>query len=87
MVHTLRKERGIVAVRAFRVTVDAETCDGCGVCIFYCKPAVFAQSRSLNRRGFYPAAVVRAEACNDCRLCEVACPQLSIEVTPQEGAA
>jgi 2-oxoglutarate ferredoxin oxidoreductase subunit delta len=76
----------VAAKGTFRVVIDGECCDGCGVCIFYCKPVVIELSRTLNRRGFYPAVAVRHEGCTNCQLCEVACPQLSIAVVPGGGA-
>ena len=72
------------AAKRYRVFVDDATCDGCGVCVFFCKPEVFAMSRDLNPRGVYPAEVVKQDACNNCRLCELGCPQLSIFVRPDE---
>ena len=66
--------------RSFRVYVDHGVCDGCGVCVFYCKPAVFEISGELNSRGVFPALVALGEACTDCGLCEAACPQLAIAV-------
>ncbi len=72
---------------AYRVLVDSETCDGCGICIFFCKPVVFETATRLNRRGFYPASPVRSEACNDCRLCMLGCPQLAVAVEPLGGDA
>ena len=68
-----RKEK-----KVFDVYVDADVCDGCGICVFYCKPVVFEMSQAISRRGVYPALAIQAEACNNCRLCELACPQLAI---------
>jgi len=73
------------SAKRYQVHVDDETCDGCGVCIFFCKPDVFELSRDLNPRGFFLAEVVKADACNNCRLCELGCPQLSIYIEPDEG--
>jgi len=70
--------------RAFRVHVDADVCDGCGICIFYCKPEVFSLSQELSRRGVYPALPVAQTACNNCGLCDKACPQLAIWIVEQK---
>jgi 2-oxoglutarate ferredoxin oxidoreductase subunit delta len=66
--------------RSFWVGVDEDLCDGCGICLFFCKPAVFETSETLNRRGFTPALALRPAACTGCMLCERACPQLAVVV-------
>jgi 2-oxoglutarate ferredoxin oxidoreductase subunit delta len=73
------------ASRSYAVWVDDKTCDGCGICIFFCKPIVFELSQAISTRGVFPAQVLRAEGCTGCRLCELGCPQLAILV--QAGAA
>ena len=71
--------------RAFEVAVDAAVCDGCGICIFFCKPVVFRLSEALSRRGVYPAEPINAPGCTGCGLCEPACPQLAITVVALTG--
>ena len=71
--------------RHFQVSVDVDVCDGCGICIFFCKPEVFQLSTELSRRGVYPAIPVDNDGCNNCRLCELACPQLAIAVEAVAG--
>jgi 2-oxoglutarate ferredoxin oxidoreductase subunit delta len=71
--------------RVFAVHVDEEVCDGCGICIFYCKPDVFELSPELHPRGVFPALPLRSEACNNCRLCELGCPQLAICIREKGG--
>lgn len=66
--------------RSYQVYVDDDVCDGCGICVFFCKPNVFTMSHELSQRGFFPAVPVRDEDCNNCRLCELGCPQLAIYV-------
>jgi len=70
--------------RSFQVFVDDDVCDGCGICVFFCKPSVFDISVELSRRGFFPALSVREEECNNCRLCELGCPQLAIDIEERE---
>ena len=74
----MTRPRSEQASSLYRVHVDGALCDGCGVCIFYCKPRVFALSRALNSRGFFVARPEQDEACTGCRLCELGCPQLAI---------
>jgi 2-oxoglutarate ferredoxin oxidoreductase subunit delta len=64
----------------YQVSVDTAVCDGCAICIFFCKPVVFEMSRELSSRGVFFAQALRPEECNNCRLCELACPQLAIAV-------
>jgi len=73
------------ARRSYSVFVDDDVCDGCGVCVFFCKPGVFSISRELSRRGFFPAEVLQEEECNNCRLCELGCPQLAIYVEERQS--
>jgi 2-oxoglutarate ferredoxin oxidoreductase subunit delta len=70
--------------RSYQVYVDDDVCDGCGICVFFCKPDVFDMSTVLSRRGFFPAMPTRSEACNNCRLCELGCPQLAIAIEERD---
>jgi 2-oxoglutarate ferredoxin oxidoreductase subunit delta len=72
--------------RSYQVSVDDAVCDGCGICVFFCKPGVFEMSHDLIPRGVFPALPLHSEACNNCRLCELGCPQLAIVVTLGEEA-
>ena len=72
--------------KSYRVSVDDSVCDGCGICVFFCKPMVFEMSHQLIQRGVFPALPLHSEACNNCRLCELACPQLAIVVTLEEAS-
>ena len=75
------------AARGFCIHIDAAVCDGCGICVFFCKPEVFALSRELSLRGVYPALAPRPEVCTGCRLCDLACPQMAISLRPVESEA
>lgn len=72
--------------RSYKVFVDQDVCDGCGICVFFCKPLVFEISRELIPRGVFPALPLHQEQCNNCRLCELGCPQLAITVIEEGGA-
>jgi len=76
--------------RRYRVHVDHRLCDGCGVCLCYCKPSVFRISPELSGRGIFPAVPEAPQSCTGCGLCELGCPQLAIAVVaddPEGGAA
>lgn len=64
----------------YRVVVDQALCDGCGVCIFFCKPRVFSFCQTLSSRGYYAAEATAQTACTNCGLCVLGCPQLAIFV-------
>jgi len=79
-------ETRVKRARRCTVHVDDRVCDGCEVCVYLCKPAVFELSSELNRRGVYPALPRHAEHCNNCRLCVLGCPQLAIAVFAVDDA-
>jgi len=60
------------------VTIDIETCKGCGLCVPICPPAVLVMSEPVNRKGYpYP---VLLEGCTGCELCAKVCPDFCFEV-------
>ncbi len=56
------------------VTIDAEECKGCGLCVEACVPKVLALGERLNRFGYH-TAVYSGRGCNGCGLCFWACPE------------
>lgn len=70
------------------VQVFAERCKGCGFCIEYCPRGVLAESAGFNRKGYHPPEVVKPDACVNCNLCEMICPDFAIfSVLAAEPAA
>ena len=62
--------------------INTEWCKGCGICVAFCPKQVLA----LDDKDKVEA--VAAENCIACKLCELRCPDLSIEVVteaPKEG--
>ena len=58
--------------------INTEWCKGCGICIAFCPKGVLALDNK-------DKAVSRSpEKCIACRLCELRCPDLAIEVTTEE---
>ena len=58
--------------------INREWCKGCGICVTFCPKEVL----SLDDRE--KATVDRPEECICCRLCELRCPDLAIELIVQQ---
>lgn len=56
------------------VTINAEECKGCGLCVEVCPPSVLKISEALNRMGYHPAAY-QGIACTGCGVCFYVCPE------------
>ena len=60
--------------------IDREWCKGCGICIHFCAKYVL----EFDSQG--KAVAVRPEDCIACKLCELRCPDLAIQILEdQEG--
>ncbi len=59
-------------------SIDQKWCKGCGICVHFCPKNVL----ELNRQGIVFAA--RPEDCIACRLCELRCPDLAIQIITEE---
>lgn len=67
------------------VTIDRETCKGCGLCVSVCPKQVLAiDEEHVNLKGYYPAAVMRGEACIGCISCARMCPEIAIRIEKEE---
>jgi len=62
--------------------IDREWCKGCGICVAFCPKQVLELDEQDK------AVAARPEDCIACKLCELRCPDLAIEiVTETEKAA
>jgi 2-oxoglutarate ferredoxin oxidoreductase subunit delta len=61
--------------------INREWCKGCGICVAFCPKKV------LELDGSDRAAAARKGDCIACRLCELRCPDLAIEIETEEGEA
>jgi 2-oxoglutarate ferredoxin oxidoreductase subunit delta len=68
------------------VTINADECKGCGLCVVSCALGVLRQSDSLNRFGYHPA-VYSGHGCNGCGLCFYACPEPGAVTVYKRAAA
>ncbi|HZU26143.1 MAG TPA: 4Fe-4S dicluster domain-containing protein [Bryobacteraceae bacterium] len=56
------------------VTINAEECKGCGLCVGACVPGLLRLSDHLNRCGYHPVWY-EGHGCSGCGLCFYACPE------------
>ena len=65
------------------IVINPEYCKGCSICIAYCPKNVLRLSRHINSQGYILPEAVDLDACTQCKLCEIVCPDLAIAVTPK----
>ena len=63
------------------VTIDAERCKGCDLCVVACPVNVLAlQPKEVNNRGYHFAFTANPDTCIGCAACATVCPDACIEV-------
>lgn len=67
-----------------KVTINKNWCKGCGFCVEYCAMDALEMSPEYNAKGYHPPMVKAPGDCNNCRACELICPEFSIFVSPIE---
>jgi NAD-dependent dihydropyrimidine dehydrogenase PreA subunit len=59
-----------------KITIDPQTCTGCGLCLLSCPVDVIRMDPDLNK-----AVVAYGNDCHVCYLCEDDCPEKSINLS------
>ena len=60
------------------VTINAEACKGCELCIPACPPQVLSMGTALNQAGFHSPLL--HPGCTGCAACLFVCPDFCFEV-------
>lgn len=60
------------------IEINDEWCKGCGICVAFCPKSVW----DLNRKD--KAVPARTQDCICCKMCELRCPDLAVEVICQK---
>ena len=64
-----------------KVTINAERCKGCELCVNACPKGVLAISQdTINSKGYHPAQAAAPENCTGCTSCALTCPDVAITV-------
>lgn len=66
------------------IVINPNYCKGCGICIDFCPKKVLKSSEDINAKGYRLPEVVDIDACTQCQLCEIVCPDFAIAVPPKD---
>ena len=71
-----------------KVTIDAEGCKGCGLCVRNCPEGIVELNMDvLNTKGFHPAVVLKQEECKSCAACARTSPDVVMTVVREAKEA
>lgn len=63
-----------------KIKLNQNWCKGCGLCIEVCPKNVYDREASVSAKGFRAITIKNPDACNQCRLCELLCPDIAITI-------
>jgi 2-oxoglutarate ferredoxin oxidoreductase subunit delta len=69
------------AIPRAEISINREWCKGCNICVAFCPEQVLALDEHEK------AVVTALDKCTLCKICELHCPDLAIEVRPAGKAA
>ena len=55
-------------------------CEGCGLCVAFCRKGVLKASGKLSEKGIIPPEITALDECTGCKSCMIYCPDLAIVV-------
>lgn len=68
---------------AAKITINAERCKSCGLCVAICPKDCITISKESNKNGYFPAVLSKND-CAGCCQCAIVCPEAIIEVCREQ---
>lgn len=63
-----------------KIEVDANKCKACYLCVNACPKKCLGKSKTISKKGYFPAEQERPEDCIGCKMCYLVCPDVAITV-------
>lgn len=67
-----------------RIEVDANRCKACYLCVNVCPKKCLGKSKTISKKGYFPAEQQRPQDCIGCKMCYMMCPDVAITVLKDE---